>query len=378
MFMKNFDFLIIGRITIKVFQKDPNSMLKKGIVFIVFIFSGFLAQAQDPQFSQFYAAPLYLNPAFAGTAMMPRVTLNYRNQWPSLSANFVTYSASADLFSQRFNSGLGLLLTNDRQFSNLVTTDIAAIYSYHLKINDEISANLGVQGSYVSRGIDFGDYTFGEQIRQYLTTGAYPPLSSSIDPIVSNGTTPRLNYADFSTGAMVYSDKFWAGVSVHHLNQPNQSFNDKDARLPMKVGIQAGYRIPLADYLIGNNLGDAIDREKSLTPAIHYKRQGNFDQLDAGIYLTYAPLVLGAWYRGIPLKSYTKNGEKILSHDAAIILLGYRQDNFSIGYSYDATISSLGSTGGAHEISLSYTFSDILYPQPRNHRNKKEISCPKF
>ena len=28
--------------------------------------------AQDPQFSQFYANPLYLNPAFAGTARCPR------------------------------------------------------------------------------------------------------------------------------------------------------------------------------------------------------------------------------------------------------------------------------------------------------------------
>ena len=39
------------------------------------------AFAQDPSFTQFYANPLYLNPAFAGTARCPRLNLNYRNQW---------------------------------------------------------------------------------------------------------------------------------------------------------------------------------------------------------------------------------------------------------------------------------------------------------
>ncbi|MEL7422621.1 MAG: type IX secretion system membrane protein PorP/SprF, partial [Bacteroidota bacterium] len=42
-------------------------------------------QAQDPIFSQFYAAPLQLNPAFAGTTIAPRFTFNHRNQYPNRS-----------------------------------------------------------------------------------------------------------------------------------------------------------------------------------------------------------------------------------------------------------------------------------------------------
>ena len=352
-------------------------MLKRNFILILSLFSCLCAEAQDPQYSQFYASPLFLNPAFAGAAKAPRVSLNHRNQWPSLSANFVTSSLSTDLYLDKFNSGVGLLLTTDRQFTNLTTTDIGAIYSYHLKINEGLRANLGVQGSYVTRRINFADYTFGDQISNYLQTGNYPAISS--DPILQgNNSSPQLKYADFSTGALVYSEQFWIGASVHHINQPNQSFNGNDARLPMKFGIQAGFRIPLEDYMIGNNLGDAIDREKSITPVIHYKKQGQSDQLDVGAYLTYAPMVLGAWYRGIPLKSYKKDNVSIVSQDAAVLLVGYRQDNFSIGYSYDVTISRLSSTGGAHEISISYIFSDLIEPRKNIRSRKGELKCPKF
>ncbi len=65
------------------------------------------ATAQDPQFTQFYANPLYLNPAFAGTARCPRVVMNYRNQWPALTGTFVTTSASYDQHVDGLNGWLG-------------------------------------------------------------------------------------------------------------------------------------------------------------------------------------------------------------------------------------------------------------------------------
>ena len=46
---------------------------------------------QDPEFTQFYANPLYLNPAFAGTARCSRVNLNYRNQWPGIYGTLMQY-----------------------------------------------------------------------------------------------------------------------------------------------------------------------------------------------------------------------------------------------------------------------------------------------
>ena len=51
--------------------------------------------AQDPHFSQFYANPMYINPAFAGSTNHGRIVTNARNQWSSIAGTFTTMSASS-------------------------------------------------------------------------------------------------------------------------------------------------------------------------------------------------------------------------------------------------------------------------------------------
>ncbi|MDZ7648916.1 MAG: type IX secretion system membrane protein PorP/SprF [Cytophagales bacterium] len=57
--------------------------MRKHTLLLLFLGMGMAAHAQDPQFSQYYAAPLYLNPAFTGTTQDHRFITNYRNQWPN-------------------------------------------------------------------------------------------------------------------------------------------------------------------------------------------------------------------------------------------------------------------------------------------------------
>lgn len=171
---------------------------------------------------------------------------------------------------------------------------------------------------------------------------------------------------------------------MHHINRPTYSFSTTAANspiigcptgdcLPRKLSVSGGLKIPLENpYTNAAN----VDKEFSLSPAFLYKRQGKFDQLDLGFYATYSALTAGLWYRGIPIK---KPNITRTNHDAIVFLLGYRQDNFSIGYSYDITISSLGfATGGSHEISIAYQFDPFERDNIRKRRNKKELSCPKF
>jgi type IX secretion system PorP/SprF family membrane protein len=342
-------------------------MFKKYLSVVLFLLSARLAIAQDPQFTQFYAAPLYLNPAFAGSAYAPRLTANYRNQWPAIT-NYVTTMVGFDHYFERINSGVGLIISNDNQGQGRIqATEIGLQYAYQFQISETSTVRLGLQGSYVNRNINYFGLTFGDQFNDR----GFISGSVTGDPIAQGGF-PKNKYLDFSTGALVFSDWYWVGVSAHHINRPDQGFFvSGQSRLPMKGSIHAGLRIPLNGV---TGLSDELDREISISPVILYKFQGKYDQLDLGAYLTYSPITIGAYYRGIPFKKYEPT---INNNDAVALLAGYRVDKFSIGYSYDATISSLSGSGGSHELSLSYIFDK---PERRTgvRRRDKKLPCPKF
>lgn len=349
--------------------------MKKVILLLLFCWTGVSLKAQDPQFSQFYAAPIYHNPAFAGGAYAPRLIMNYRNQWPSLSSNFVTATFSFDYYFEKINSGVAISFLNDSQGNGLLkTNEISAQYSYQVQLNETNYLRLGVQGSYSSRGVDIFGLTFGDQYNNSGFTG-----NQTNDPFATSNYVP-VRFPDFSAGLLYYNEKFWTGFSSHHLTEPKLDFwptiypntkQDTVNVLPRKYTLIGGYNIPLGNP---NGRGNNMGREITATPTFLLKRQGKFMQLDLGAYLTYSPITLGVWYRGIPISA---NG---LNQDALVALVGFRFDNFSFGYSYDMTISNLGfSTGGSHEISLAYQFNPIESSKPPRSRNrKKELSCPKF
>ena len=141
-----------------------NNKLTKIIFTLLIVGLTGSTMAQDPHFSQFYANPLYLNPALAGSALTPRLTLNYRNQWPSLDANFVTYGAAYDQYLPAINSGIGLSFMTDRAGQGvLVSGGISALYSYRLKINREMFVNFGVKASFFQGRLDWSALQWPDQ-----------------------------------------------------------------------------------------------------------------------------------------------------------------------------------------------------------------------
>ncbi len=123
-----------------------------------------IVQAQDPEFTQFYANPIYLNPAFAGTHICPRINMNYRNQWPGISGTFVTYSASFDQHSESLHGGLGLLVVNDQAANSLKSTRVSGMYSYQMKITRKFSIRLGMEATFWQKTLDWNKLTFGDMI----------------------------------------------------------------------------------------------------------------------------------------------------------------------------------------------------------------------
>ena len=115
-------------------------MGRKGVIyfFVLCLILGFSdkAEAQDIQFSQYYAAPLYLNPALAGINQYGRAGINYRTQWPQVASNLETYSFYIDYNFEDYNSSGGLILNRDREGRyGLQSTHIGLIYAYQMDIN---------------------------------------------------------------------------------------------------------------------------------------------------------------------------------------------------------------------------------------------------
>ncbi len=321
---------------------------------------------QDPQFSQFYAAPLYLNPSFAGSTGLARAGLNYRNQWPSIDASFVTYSAFFDYFFEDYNSGVGVLLTSDKEgLAGLTSNSLSFQYAYQLNLTDKLTFRPGATVGLVLRDVNFNNLVFPNQIDP--NRGPLPDLPSG------EGAGNSVFFVDLGLGGLLYSKDLWLGGSVHHINEPNQAFREESqSPLPMKVSIHGGYRIPLSSRAASGNI-PGLQRTVSISPTFQYKFQGEFDQLDLGLYLTYEPVLFGLWYRGVPFKPL----EGQPNNDAIIFLVGVSTNNLHIGYSFDYTTSQLGiASGGAHELSLSYEF--FLGDPRKPPKNVRKIPCPRF
>jgi len=346
-----------------------------GLVLAI-VFRCSLGQAQDSQLSQYYAVPTLVSPAFAGIQGSSRVNFIHRNQWPNLDANFKYSAFTADLGLGEYNSGVGISLSNDSQFANLNATSLALNYAYHMTMSEDATLSVGLQGAYVNRSLGRQGLVWGSQLESLLLgTGM-----GSADPI-SRTLLNNRNYLDLGAGILVNTKYSWFGLTANHLNRPDRSLVGlNEERLPSKFSLIMGTKIFLEEPYYDPNSNQAKNTEKSFSPVLHYKRQGPFDQLDLGAYVTYAPLVAGLWYRGIPVQK--KSTHPYAPREAIVALLGYRKDNFSLGYSYDLSISSLGpSSGGAHEISLAYVFDFKLFekkPVSNYKRLKRVLACPKF
>lgn len=334
----------------------------KNIVTLFFLFILVYAQAQDPEFSQYYAAPLYLNPAFTGTSIDHRFMANYRNQWPNIARGYESYAFSYDYNMDYYNSGIGFLAVVDKAgTAGMKSSHFNFLYSYKWNISDKWVISSGLNFGYGSRSINFNKLIFGDQL-QFDGDGSIP----SDDPALFN--LGNANYFDFNAGLLAYNQTFWIGVAASHLNEPNRSLVNEEASIPIKTTFHGGIRIPLYWGPFKK------DRVSTLSPSFVYKSQGNFSQLDVGAYFLYDPIALGLWYRGIPIK---QNVADNISQDAAVVILGFQFEKIEVGYSYDFTVSELGPiSGGTHEISLQYKLA--VLSNSRTKKKQKYIPCPVF
>ncbi len=329
-----------------------------GLLLILVLVTGVVA-AQDPQLSQYYQAPLYLNPGFTGITPQQRLVVNNRIQWPNLPQAFNTFMASYDIWVDELRSGFGIIATTDKMGSaGWRTTTVGLNYSYKVRITDKLVFSPGLVFGYGINGLDRSKLRFGDGL-DYNGTSLDPDLQK----------LGNQQYFDFGSGFLLYSKVLWLGAAFNHINKPNLSVINDVARLSMKTTIHGGARLNLSGGIRNSS------RPSYLTPSFVFRNQGGISQLDLGLNYHVDPVSIGVWYRGKPFQN---NVIGTVQQDALIFLLGIYLKDFTIGYSYDFTISPLStSSGGAHEISIVYEFSAKPLHRGVKKRNRL-IPCPTF
>jgi len=311
-----------------------------------------IATSQDVVFSQFYNAPIQLNAALAGLTENPHVSVITRDQWTGWGSQqnpnggYRTFAASYDQFFRYANSGIGVQVLSDNAGDGIITSNqITGVYAYQLRLNNKFKARIGLEATLAQQRLDWDQLIFFDQI----IVGSESLLTSQeIRPDVLTTT-----YFDFGVGGVLYSDEFYVGLSLKHLNVPDNSFQPSSraiyAGLPPRLTIHAGWQIDLDGY---NNEGFG----SFFAPSVLLVRQSELSQLNAGGLINRENFFAGAWIR-----------YDFSNFDAVILSAGWRTDWLKLTYSFDVTLSAANvlNTRGSHEVSVVMNFGAFGNPPSR-------------
>jgi type IX secretion system PorP/SprF family membrane protein len=337
-------------------------------LFLFFQFSNSLS-AQDLHFSQFYAAPIYYNPANTGLFNADyRLGGNYKNQWPwargGKPTNYRTFSAYADIpflkgkLLGQDKIGVGIIAATDRAGDgNLTTTRIGASAAYHKSLGYEnrFALSFGVSGLYTQKKVDYDALYFDNQWSD-----------SFFDRTLASGEgktgIANFGYFDLSAGVMVtyFPNKkmnFSLGTGVFHLNKPKESFSNGSNRLGIRPNIiSTGYI----------TLGNRFHIEPSLMWGYQKKAQEFLAAIIAGYTLVRS---------GITPQHILLFGVSGRVKDALIPVVGYQFKTFRFMINYDVNISSLTQ---ASRVNGGLELSFVYMGYKPTTKNKLMIPCPRL
>ncbi|MBS1776480.1 MAG: PorP/SprF family type IX secretion system membrane protein [Bacteroidetes bacterium] len=320
------------------------------------------AAAQGMHFSQFYNAPLLLNPA--NTALMSendyRIGVNYRNQWAAVPVPYRTFSAYADMQALRNRNqtnwlGVGLSFWNDKAGDGNLSLSRAEIsIAYHIQMGQSAMISVGGSAANIQRTVDYSKLTFDKQWDGFH----FDPAKTSGE----QGNIARTSLFDVGAGvnfAYFPNENTYLkiGVGMAHLTQPKESFYGQENRLGMRPTVNIDLLVKLSTSV-------------TLNPSIYYTRQKDASELLYGTLFevslsnnqqTASALILGAFHRW---------------NEAIVGVGGLQYGKVKLISSYDFTISTLSNANkgrGAFELSIIYTG---LYNQ--NSGMRRTLNCPRF
>lgn len=297
---------------------------------ILLLCSMFRVSAQDePQFSQYMAAPVLFNPAAAGLDQAWNSALLVRNQWVGLPGAPTTQAIATELPVYRIRSGISLRVMNDR--AGQQNTTVANIgYSYQLRAGSGL-LGLGVHAGIASRSLDGS--------RLIAPDGSYEAGVDHNDDQLPVTLVSSL-IPDAGAGFFFRNERLQAGLSVTHLAGSSFSFD--------APGGSAGIQYHPVGYVFVS--WKVLQQENwSLEPGVLYKTDLTEQMLDANLLFSWRETLLA----GLSLRSLDAG-----RRDALVAMGGWNFSKYwGIRYSYDLTLSALNNAqSGSHELVLTYRY----------------------
>ena len=314
----------------------------RNIAFILVLFFGVKAWAQDVHFSQFKASSFLLNPALVGAQNNDyKATIQRKSQWASVSVPFNTLSFSLERKDIIPSHNIGVQFLNDiAGDSRFKTTGINLGYAKKVSITADNLFSFGAQFGIFQRSIVFDDLVFNDPENLSNLNFIFPDVAIGIANLYQINRKTTLE----------------SGIAFYHINKPKQSFTDNDAiRLNQKINFHTALNYAYTDNL-------------SIQPKLVFSNQDTDKEFLLGCDVNY--LLEGE--RDILLKS----GIADRFSDALILYFGAEIEGFSCVVSYDVNTSSLTNASnnkGGFEFALVYQW-----------KSKKKIKiveqeiCPKY
>lgn len=284
------------------------------IILLILQLVGKVSFGQQGHFTQFFNAPLYVNPAEAGASDNIRVGFNFRRQWPSIATGFTTKALNADMMIGKLGYGL-IVSTNDAGQASLNRTNVLFNVAHHLNLNSKNRLSAGLQIGLSQYSLNTSDLQFDSQ---YTSGSGFNSNTSSGENFGSNSSS----FLNTGLGLAFRNKSKWnptISLSIKNLIEPRINF------------VSVGNNTSLRQLNVFGEVNRKISPKVSLIPYLFFAAQSEASYLQSGLRVGYE----------LASKEQLQFGLGLLKKDAVLAYVGIPLKSMRIGMSYDLNISKL-------------------------------------
>jgi type IX secretion system PorP/SprF family membrane protein len=185
---------------------------KYHMIFFLFIAGRLSVYCQGNEYGPGYQLTLIGNPGLTGTEGIGSLRLSYLNLYPGNNYNLHSINVSYDAYFSSLHGGAGFYVTNNNLSGIINDLSGGFSYAYHFQAGSNLFVSAGLSASLFHRGYNFSGAVLPDQIDP--VRGAVLPSGEKLD-------IKGRSVLDLSTGFLMISGRFFGGISVSHLTEPD-------------------------------------------------------------------------------------------------------------------------------------------------------------